>query len=119
LPRKFGYDKCRAHLSTLICSGDVTTEDALGEMEKDPYVDNNLDEDKATVINKLGITEQEFDQLMNLPVKSHRDYPSNSFIFDDLSGLRNSFKKTLQRLLNNKLYLNLERVNFFRRLGDL
>jgi len=91
LPRKFGYDKRRAHLSTLICPGDITREDALAEMEKDPYADNNLDEDKATVIKKFGINEQEFDQLMNLPVKSHSDYPSNAFVFDGLSGLRAIF----------------------------
>ena len=93
LPRKFGYDKRRAHLSTLICSGDVTREDALAEMEKDPYVDNNLDEDKAFVIKKLGLTEQDFDQLMKLPIKAHSDYPSNAFIFVGLSNLRAIFKR--------------------------
>jgi len=42
---------------------------------------------------KLGIIKQEFDRLMNLPVKSHSDYPSNVFVFDGLSGLRAVFKK--------------------------
>lgn len=93
LPKKFGYDKRRAHLSTLICSGEMTREKALAEMEKDPYADNNLDEDKAFVIEKLGLTDKEFDQTMNLPVRSHLDYPSNTFIFDGLSGLRSVFKK--------------------------
>lgn len=93
LPEKFGYDKRRAHLSCLICSGDITREDALAEMEKDPYADNNLDEDKALVIKKFGITEQDFERLMKLPIKAHSDYPSNAFIFDGLSNLRAVFKK--------------------------
>jgi len=93
LPKKFRYDKRRAHLSSLIYSGDITREDALGEMEKDPYADNNLDKDKALVIKKLGITEQEFDRIMKLPIKAYSDYPSNAFVFDRLSGLRAIFKK--------------------------
>lgn len=93
LPKKFGYDKRRAHLSCLLCSGDMIREDALAEMKRDPYANYNLDEDKALVIKRLGITEQEFDRIMNLPVKSHSDYPSNTFVFDGLSGLRAMFKK--------------------------
>ena len=89
-----GCDKKPAHLSCLICSGDTTTDDALAEMERDPYGDQNLDEDKALVIRKLGLIEQEFDPLMNLPIKSDLDYPSNAFLFDGLSGLRAAFKKT-------------------------
>jgi len=34
LPAKFGYDKRRAHLSTLVASGQMTREEALQEMEK-------------------------------------------------------------------------------------
>ena len=93
LPKKFGYDKRRAHLSCLICSGDMLRENALAEMERDPYADYNLDEEKSFVIKRLGITEQEFERLMNLPVKSHSNYPSNAFVFDGLPRLRAVFKK--------------------------
>ncbi len=34
LPRKFKIDKRRAHLSTLICSGQITREEALEELKK-------------------------------------------------------------------------------------
>ena len=93
LPEKFEFDKRRAHLSSLICSGELTREDALAEIEIDPYADNNLYEDKALVIKKFGLTEQGFDRLMKLPVKAHSDYPSNAFVFDGLQGLRAIFKK--------------------------
>jgi N-acetyl sugar amidotransferase len=93
LPRKFGYDKRRAHLSALVCAGEITREAALAEMQRDPYADNNLREDRAFVVKKFGLTDAEFDALMALPLKSYRDYPSNAFIFDGLSGLRARFKR--------------------------
>jgi N-acetyl sugar amidotransferase len=37
LPHKFGYDKRRMHLSTLICSGQITRDDALMEIAGPPY----------------------------------------------------------------------------------
>jgi len=78
LPRKFNIDKRKAHLSTLICSGQITREDALQEMQKDLYTEEDLEKDKEYVLNKLGLTDEEFEQIMNLPVKSHSDYRSDS-----------------------------------------
>lgn len=37
LPRKFGYDKRRAHLSCLILNGEMTREEALAELARPPY----------------------------------------------------------------------------------
>ena len=36
LPKKFGYDKRKSHLSSLICSGEMTREEALEELKKEP-----------------------------------------------------------------------------------
>jgi N-acetyl sugar amidotransferase len=93
LPIKFGFDKRRAHLSTLICGGEISREEALIEMGKKPYAGNNLEEDKMYVIKKLGITELEFEQIMNIPVKSYADYPNNAFFLEGLAGFRKIFKK--------------------------
>ncbi len=35
-----------------------------------------LREDKEYVIKKLGLTELEFENLMQLPIKKHTDYPT-------------------------------------------
>lgn len=64
LPTKFGIDKRRAHLSSLILSGELTRELALVELEKPMYDKVELAEDKAFVAKKLGITLAELDQLM-------------------------------------------------------
>ena len=76
LPQKFGYDKRRAHLSTLVCSGQMTREEALNEMTKELYPPDQLKNDIAFVIKKFNITEAEFNRIMSLPKKSFRDYPS-------------------------------------------
>jgi N-acetyl sugar amidotransferase len=93
LPVKFGYDKRRAHLSSLICNEEISRKEALAEMEKDPYGSNNLEEDKIFVIKKLGLTEHEFEALMKLPAKSYKDYPNSAFIIEDLAVFRKIFKK--------------------------
>jgi len=59
----------------------MTREQALEEMEHDPYPSEELmREDKGYVARKLGLTEQEFEEMMSLPVKSFRDYPTNYWL---------------------------------------
>lgn len=97
LPKKFGYDKRRAHLSTLICSGQISREDALAEMLEDPYKGGDLQQDREYVIKKLGLTEEEFDKLMAAPVKEHTEYPSNNFFFHEAQQLKRVFKRVATR----------------------
>lgn len=77
LPRKFNIDKRIAHLSNLIHSGQITREDALREMQESPYTEEDLRKDKEYCLKKLMLTEDEFEKMMNLPVKSHFDYSSD------------------------------------------
>jgi len=77
LPTRFGIDKRRSHLSCLICSNQMTREDALREMQNDPYASADLKRDKEVVLTKLGLDEGEFHRLMALPIKSHLDYGSS------------------------------------------
>ncbi|HUV06629.1 MAG TPA: N-acetyl sugar amidotransferase [Spirochaetia bacterium] len=82
LPIKFTIDKRKAHFSTLINSGQMTREDAVREMEKDPYpTEKMMREDRKHVLDKLGISGDEFDAIMKQPVKTFRDYPNNYFFF--------------------------------------
>jgi N-acetyl sugar amidotransferase len=77
LPIKFNIDKRKAHLSTLVCSGQMTREQALKELATNAYTDAMQTEDREYAIKKLGLSEAEFTQIMNLPVKSFLDYPTN------------------------------------------
>lgn len=76
LPFKFGYDKRKAHLSSLIVSGQMSREEALSELAKPLYDSFELEEDIHYFSKKLGITVKEYHQIMSLPPKTHMDYPN-------------------------------------------
>ncbi len=98
LPRKFKIDKRKAHLSTLINSGQITREEALEEVKKEPYSDKNMMEnDKTLVLEKLGLSEEEFERIMRLPIRSYKDFPNNSFFFQK----DNFLIKMVKRIITN------------------
>ena len=76
LPVKFKVDKRKAHLSTLICSGQISREHALEELKKPIYNPDKLADDYEYVIKKLNLTVAEFEAFMALPIKKHTDYTS-------------------------------------------
>lgn len=76
LPRKFGFDKRKMHLSALIAAGQMTREKALEEMKKEIYSPEQLKRNKEYAIKKFELTEEEFEKIMSLPHKSFWDYPS-------------------------------------------
>lgn len=88
LPRKFKIDKRRAHLSTLINSDQITRHQALVELEEPIFDPKRLEEDKEYVIKKLGITDKEFEDLMNLPAKTFMDYRNIYALFERLKKYR-------------------------------
>ncbi len=76
LPARFGYDKRRAHLSSLIVSGQLSRAAALAELAQPAYSTDELRHDRAFVAKKLGLTEDELEALRCAPLHSHLDYPS-------------------------------------------
>ena len=60
LPEKFGYDKRRAHLASLIVSGQLMREEELKELEVPPYNKDTIEEDIEFISKKLSLTNQEF-----------------------------------------------------------
>jgi len=81
LPAKFHIDKRKSHLSTLICSGQMTREEAL-EMIKAAIVNQDvLVADKEYVIKKFGLTPASFEAIMQSPIKNHTDYPSITKVY--------------------------------------
>jgi N-acetyl sugar amidotransferase len=77
LPTKFGYDKRKAHLASLVVAGEITRDQALKELEKPLYTENELAEDKAFVAKKLGISLDELDELVAQPPRHYREFPNN------------------------------------------
>lgn len=78
LPVKFQIDKRKAHLSSLIFSKQLSKQEALAELDKPIYPEGMIEEDKIFVIKKLGLTPETFNEIMNLPPRTFRDYPNQS-----------------------------------------
>lgn len=74
LPKKFNIDKRKAHLSALICSGQITKAQALEELKTETYDPQLQQEDRSFVIKKFDLTEDEFDRIMQAPRVEHDFY---------------------------------------------
>ncbi|QTN24254.1 N-acetyl sugar amidotransferase [Rhizobacter sp. AJA081-3] len=74
LPKKFGYDKRRAHFSSLILTGQMSRDEALERIAKPAYDPETVAQDFEYIATKLDLTVPELQQLMDGPNKSYRDY---------------------------------------------
>ena len=72
LPQKFNIDKRKTELSALVRSGQIQRDVAKKEIESSPYHFEQKTVDYA--INKLGISQTEWDKIMKKPIKSHNEY---------------------------------------------
>jgi N-acetyl sugar amidotransferase len=77
MPEKFNIDKRLITLSAQIVSGEISRDEGLKILEGPSCDISKIEEEKAYVIKKLGLSESEFYQIWNSPNKSFRDYPSN------------------------------------------
>ncbi len=84
LIHKFGFDKRKTYLSNLILTGQITRDEALAELEKDPYDSEMVKEDTKYIADKLGLDINEFEELINGENKSYKDY-KNSIRFINFS----------------------------------
>lgn len=85
LPRKFGVDKRKLHLSTLVVTGQMSREQALEMMSQPPYPDPAQQrDDHAFVLKKLGFTQESFESYMAAPPVSHAAYATEKPLWDVL-----------------------------------
>jgi len=88
LPYKFHIDKRKAHLSTLIFSGQMTREQALAELEQPLYEASELAAEKEYVIKKLGLTEESFERLMKEPRVEHSVYGHQQHLLERFPAMK-------------------------------
>jgi hypothetical protein len=96
LPRKFGYDKRKCHLSSLVCAGEISRGEALATLREEPYPRDLQEQDRAYVIKKLGLSDQEFEEILRLPRRSYWDFPSYGRWYR--SGVFNRLRAVLRRI---------------------
>jgi N-acetyl sugar amidotransferase len=101
LPTRFGFDKRKAHLSSLIVSGQITREEALVELAKPLYTEFELEGDKEYIRKKLDLTEEEFETILTQPLKTYKDYPSNELNYKIVRSIY-IFAKDLRKRVSDK-----------------
>lgn len=80
LPTKFGYDKRRAHFSSLILTKQKTRDEALVEIAQPAYDAETIADDFEYIATKLDVSVQDLKNIMAGPNKTYRDY-KNSMTF--------------------------------------
>lgn len=100
LPVKFGYDKRRPHLSSLIVSGQMTREEALAELEKPLYDPQELEIDIVYLCKKLHITRDQFDNMMAGPSHDYSEFPNWNGRHRLVKILQALVERILQRRIN-------------------
>lgn len=100
LPTKFGFDKRKAHLSSLIVSGQITRNEALAELALPLYNSKELADDKLYFSKKLGISLDEFESIMLKEPTSYKDFGNSESLYKNIKKTINclpKLKKILQK----------------------
>jgi len=74
LPRKFGFEKRRAHFSSLILTGQMSRDEALVRISRPEMDEHFLQQEFEYVANKLDLTINQLKQLFEGPNKTYKDY---------------------------------------------
>ncbi len=83
LLERFGYNKKRAHLSSLIVGGEMTREEALRELEDtSSYTKEEMLQDRDYILKKLDISLDEWNEIMISPKKNENDYANSKHMLE-------------------------------------
>lgn len=96
LPQKFGYDKRRAHYSSLMAASQLSRQDALEMLKQPLYISQiDLENDIVYFCNKFGISRSDFEAIMSAPPKSMDDYPNTpgSFVHQTIQKIKKLLKR--------------------------
>lgn len=82
LPHKFGFDTRKNVLSNQILAGTMTRDKALAILRTNPYDEYQMQRDKKYIARKLGITAEEFDEIIDGPNKTPADYKNSMWMIE-------------------------------------
>ena len=80
LPRKFGFEKRRAHFSSLILTGQMTREEALERISKPELDEKFLEKEFEYVAHKLDLSVEQFQKMYEGENKTFYDYKNKRFL---------------------------------------
>lgn len=99
LPEKFGADKRKVHLSTLIMTGQMSRNEAVDFLKSPPYFSKSeLESDKDYFLKKMNWSEVELHEYLSRPEINHEFYGTENHIWGNMVKLKmivNSLKKMI------------------------
>jgi N-acetyl sugar amidotransferase len=81
LPEKFGYELRKSYYSALVCSGQVTRDEALKDLAEPPAQPELMEQDRDYVLKKLGLSEAEFQAILAARNRTAADYPNSAALW--------------------------------------
>ena len=82
LPTKFGYDKRRAHFSSLILTKQLERDEALRKIALPAYDAETIAQDFEYIATKLDLSVDELQSILKGPNKTYRDYANSMGLID-------------------------------------
>ncbi len=82
LPKRFGFDTRKVQYSSLILTGQMSRDEALEKLNQPAINKEDAKNDFEYIATKLGITIDELQGYMDMPLKSHNDYKNMQSIFN-------------------------------------
>ena len=80
MPRKFGYEKRRAHFSSLIMTGQLDRDAAITRLETSELSEFELAKEFEFVASKLDISIAELQSIFEGENKTYKDYKNKRFL---------------------------------------
>lgn len=82
LPRRFGYEKRRAHFSSLIMTGQMSRDAALERIARPEMDEHFLRQEFEYVASKLDLTVDALQALFDAPRKTYRNYRNKRWLIN-------------------------------------
>ncbi|KVX04950.1 MAG: N-acetyl sugar amidotransferase [Alcaligenes nematophilus] len=80
MPRKFGYEKRRAHFSSLILTGQMSRDEALDRISRPELDEHTLKQEFRYIAHKLDLSEDELQAIFEGPNTTYRSYKNKKTI---------------------------------------
>ena len=100
LVRKYGYDKRKPHLSSLIVSGQLSRENALKELCKPLYDEREREVDLNDFCKKLRIIRHQYEEFVVGSTSTYYDYPNWEFKYKIVKKVQTVVEKITNKRVN-------------------
>lgn len=87
LPKRFGYDVRKPQYSSLILTGQMSREEALGKLKLPSLSEQEGQALFMQIAKMLEISDDEFMGYFTMPLKTYKDYKNSEKIFDMGAGI--------------------------------